>query len=534
MLLVSAGPAAWIALGHHDAQVRGLLRDALVSQSRDVVQRHAAIASDLRRWLSNGDARASQFPDPWLLAAPSRTMPIAGYASNACGRSDASGESTSWTSCVFGPPPLGALITKRDLDFWRRETWGAAAQDEAQQRRIELLGDTHVSNPSCSSAKHTEECTFRTPDGRSLVMRVDLQKRPHSGDVEDEARFEAILRTVLKLGLLVIVLMATWALALFASRRLLGVRDARGCAAPVDAWPVIRTTLFHTRGLERDAVERILDAARPQGAEAPSEIKVTRVNLATQALFTKLPEQGVTGPVLLTNLDIALTDATRRRDILVALERLVEDRRVQLLLHSRRSPLERLYHPERFPESGPDHMLTLDEALRWDNVLQKLDCTDLSHPERPRRHAHLSAVDHHRTWKLCTRAERLLLYQLATDRLANPRNQAVIDALIAQGLVRLNPWPQIVDPEFEAFVRTAENSKDLAEWQREASRASGKRARTTIVTIALLVLLVTVVWFNWTASDQFKIVSTILAASVAFLSQIGQAFSFVRSGAEKS
>ena len=533
MLLVSAAPAAWIALGHHDAQVRGLLRDALVSQSRDVVQRQAAIASDLRRWLSNGDARASQFPDPWVLAAASRTMPIAGYTSNACGLSDASDASNSWTSCVFGPPPLGALITKRDLDFWRRETWGAAAQDEAQQRRIELLGDTHASNPSCTSTKHTEECTFRSPDGRNLVMRVDLQERPRSGDAEDEARFETTLRTVLKLGAVGVVLMATWALGLFASRRLLGVRDGRGCAPPVEAWPVVRTTLFHTRGLDSDAVERLLDAARPQDSEAPAEIKVMRVNLATDALFTKLPEKSVTGPVLLTNLDIALTDATRRRDILVLLERLVEDRRVQLLLHSRRSPLERLYHPERFPESGPDHILKLDEALRWDNVLQKLDCMDISRPERPRRHAHLSAVDHHRTWKLCTRAERLLLYQLATDRLANPRNQAVIDALIAHGLVRLNPWPQIVDPDFEAFVRTAENSKDLAEWQREASRTSGKRVRNTIITVALMVLVVAVVWFNWTASDQFKIVSTILAASVAFLSQMGQAFSFVRSGAGK-
>ena len=111
--------------------------------------------------------------------------------------------------------------------------------------------------------------------------------------------------------------------------------------------------------------------------------------------------------------------------------------------------------------------------------------------------------------------------------------RAVIDALIAHGLVRLNPWPQIVDPDFEAFVRTAENSKDLAEWQREASRTSGKRVRNTIITVALMVLVVAVVWFNWTASDQFKIVSTILAASVAFLSQMGQAFSFVRSGAGK-
>ena len=51
---------------------------------------------------------------------------------------------------------------------------------------------------------------------------------------------------------------------------------------------------------------------------------------------------------------------------------------------------------------------------------------------------------------------------------------------------------------------------------------------------SLIVALVTVLWFSWTAGDQLKIISAILAASVAFLSQIGQAFNFVRGGGQKS
>lgn len=532
LLMVAAAPAAWIALGHHDVQMRGLLRDALVSASGEVMQRREAIASDLRRWLSGGDERRSEFPDAWVLAAPSRTMPIAGFAAGDCGMGSASVQ--AWTSCIFGPPPLGALITKRDLDFWRRETWGAATTDEAQQRRIELLGATVDSNPSCTSTQHTEHCSFRSADGRTIAMGVDLQKRERPA-VEDEERFDVLMRVVLNIAAFAGVVFASWALALFASRRLLG---AGRCAVPADAWPVLRSTVFHSRGLARAAVEDLLAAARPRSADVEPVDKapttpVMRVNLATDARLAQLCERSVVGPVLLTNLDIALTDAKRRRDILSVLERFADDAKVQLLIHSRRSPLERLYHPERFPESGPEHTLALEESLRWDNVLQKLDCFEIEEPERPTRHPHLSAADHHRTWKLCTRAERLLLYQLATGRLANPRNQAVIDALIARGLVALNPWPQIIDPQFEEYVRTAESAADLAQWQREASAASGKRVRTTLLTVMLVLLLAAVLWFNWTASDQFKIVSTILAASVAFLSQIGQAFNFVKSGPGK-
>ena len=533
LLLVSAAPAAWIALGHQDVQMRGLLRDSLLSASRDVVQRQNAIASDLRRWASNADTRARDFPEARKLAQPSATMPVAGFAAGDC--DNARADVGAWTVCVFGPPPLAGLITKRTIDFWRRESWTASAQDETQQRRIELLDAKEASNPSCTSAQSGETCLFQTADGRTLTMSIDLRHGGSPQAVDDETRFEIAMRAVFKLASFGAVLVLIYLLALFASRRLLGVREKHVHGTGSDVRPVQQAIVFYSRRLEAPAVEKALAAARSRATPTATDPTVTRVNLATDALFTELVDKGkLTGVVLLTNIDIALTDAARRRDILVALERLVDDPKVQLLIHSQSSPLERLYHPERYPESGADHTLSLDEALRWDNVLQKLEVRTVSEPEQPRRHAQLAAVDHHRIWKLSTRAERLLLYQLATDRLANPRNHAVIDALIARGLIRLNPWPDIVDPDFEAFVRTAENSKDLAEWQRQASQASGKRVRNTLITVSLVLVLIAVLWFNWSASDQFKIVSAILAASVAFLSQIGQAFNFIRSGAQRS
>jgi hypothetical protein len=43
--------------------------------------------------------------------------------------------------------------------------------------------------------------------------------------------------------------------------------------------------------------------------------------------------------------------------------------------------------------------------------------------------------------------------------------------------------------------------------------------------------LLVVVWFSWSAGDKFKILYAVVAGAVAFMGQIGQAFTFVRTGA---
>lgn len=538
LLLISAVPAAWMALAYHDVQMQGMLRDALLSANQDIERRQSAIASDLRRWLSGRQIDPDVFPDPWELTQPSQTMPVPGFTSGTCEDPDTPVGGDSWTTCVFGPMPLRRLVTKRELDFWRRETWDAAARDETQQRRIRLLGSTSEANPKCSPGVESysdvegrlnldgETCIFVQDGGASISISVALHES--TDDVSDDRmRFNAATSAAWKTTSLGAAFGVPWLLAAFASRRLLGVNDGADAQAKFNHRT--RSTLFHSRDLDAATAERIL--VDSQGVDGAASSPSTRINLATNALYSELISgKPLTGTLVLTNLDIALTDATRRPKILGVLERLIDDPEVKILIFSRTSPIERLYHPERYPESGPDHVMSLDEALRWDNVLQKLDCREVDELDTPRRHEHLRGVDHHRIWKLCTRAERLLLYQIATGRLANPRNQTVIQNLVRRGLVQVNPWPMITDNSFERFVRTAETSQDLAQWQREASRTSGSRARTAIIAAVLIAVLIVVVWFSWTAGDQLKIISTILAASVAFLSQIGNAMNFVRGG----
>lgn len=524
LLLISALPAAWMALGYHDVQVQGLLRDGLLAAARDVQQRTAVIASDLHRWLSSSDDRARNFPPAEVLARPSRIMPVPGYASGSCDDKSAAGGEDVWALCVFDAPPLATLITRRPLDFWRRETWDAAVQAPSQQRRIRLLGSMNGWNPTCESKGTVEECLFRTNDGRSFIVRAEQAARPGNPHDDDHRRFEAVIGRLSGVLAAVAALVATWVLSQFISRRLLGTglqRHAHRASSGAH-----RGVLFYSRKIPSEELDRLLKASC-----SGDNADVTQVDLASKALHTDLaPDRSITGRVLLTNLDIALVDAARRRDILEALERLVDDAQVQLLIFSSRSPIEQLYHPERYPESGPEHALPLEESLRWDNVLQKLECRDVGGVGIRREHAHLATVNHHRTWKLCNRAERLLLYELARGRLANPRNAEVIRALLARGLVTLDPWPKIADASFENFVRTAETTEEVALWQ-QAARGSGKRLRSTLTAILLVVLLLAVLWFSWSAGDKLKVVSAIVAGAVAFLGQIGQAFNFVRSGA---
>jgi hypothetical protein len=529
LLLISALPAGWMALGYHDVQVQGLLRDGLLGAAHDIQQRRAAIAGDLHRWLSSSEGRANDFPPAAKLAQPSKVMPVPGYRLGSCQGEPGKNRENVWALCVFDEPPLATLITRRDLDFWRRETWDASVQAETQQRRIRLLGSMSQWNPACRSHRTLEECAFHMIDGQNFTIRTEAAPTRNGVNDDDERRFEGIAGAFGSVFALLAAVFVTWMLSFFISRRLLGTnlrKDLHRGAAPATGHHGV---LFYSRRIPIEEIDRLLLALRSGGSGQTAG--VTRINLAAKAFHTELaPDRVIEGRVLLSNLDIALVDATRRRDVLDALERLVDNPRVQLLILCRRSPIEQLYHPERYPEAGPQHALAVEESLRWDNVLQKFECRDLENMDVPRTHPHLATVDHHRTWKLCSRTERLLLYELARGRLANPRNTTVIEALLSRGLLTLDPWPKIADQSFEKFVRTAETTDEVAQWQ-EANQDTGKRWRSTVMAILLGVLLLAVLWFSWSAGEKFKVVYAILAGAVAFLSQIGQAFNFVRAGA---
>ena len=74
-------------------------------------------------------------------------------------------------------------------------------------------------------------------------------------------------------------------------------------------------------------------------------------------------------------------------------------------------------------------------------------------------------------WKLCTRDERLALYQLATDKYINPANQDVIEHLYRRGYIKREPYFRITNQSFKHFILTAELLENVQDWESEANES---------------------------------------------------------------
>lgn len=95
-------------------------------------------------------------------------------------------------------------------------------------------------------------------------------------------------------------------------------------------------------------------------------------------------------------------------------------------------------------------------------------------------------------WSSCRQDEKLLLYQLAHDGLANGRNRRTLRRLIARGLVRRNPNLELFSESFRLYVLTAaerENIVMIARESRGASTWDSLRLPFFVIIISFLLLL---------------------------------------------
>jgi hypothetical protein len=95
-------------------------------------------------------------------------------------------------------------------------------------------------------------------------------------------------------------------------------------------------------------------------------------------------------------------------------------------------------------------------------------------------------------WASCQEAEKLLLFQLANDGLANGRNRRLLRRLIARGLVRRDPNLELFSESFRRYVLGAGRREDLVKRAREERGAStwdSLRVPFFIIIISFLLLL---------------------------------------------
>jgi hypothetical protein len=95
-------------------------------------------------------------------------------------------------------------------------------------------------------------------------------------------------------------------------------------------------------------------------------------------------------------------------------------------------------------------------------------------------------------WASCREDEKLLLYQLARNGLANGRNRRTLRRLIARGLVRRDPNISLFSETFRLYVLGAEQREHLvsrARAERGASTWDSLRVPFFVIIIAFLLLL---------------------------------------------
>ncbi|HEV7428238.1 MAG TPA: cache domain-containing protein [Thermoanaerobaculia bacterium] len=95
-------------------------------------------------------------------------------------------------------------------------------------------------------------------------------------------------------------------------------------------------------------------------------------------------------------------------------------------------------------------------------------------------------------WSSCRQYEKLLLYQLAHNGLANSRNRRTLRRLIARGLVRRNPNLELFSESFRLYVLDAADREDIVKIAREnrgASTWDSLRLPFFVIIISFLLLL---------------------------------------------
>jgi len=130
-------------------------------------------------------------------------------------------------------------------------------------------------------------------------------------------------------------------------------------------------------------------------------------------------------------------------------------------------------------------------------------------------------------WDAITESEQRLLFQLASHHLVNPRNERVVQRLLARkGLIRIDPYPRLFSPELKPLIRAAAVETHMD----SVHSAAGKSPWRTIGPVVFIILMMVIAWLSWAAGGTMKALSAILLATVAFLGQIGQLVNIARAG----
>jgi hypothetical protein len=88
-------------------------------------------------------------------------------------------------------------------------------------------------------------------------------------------------------------------------------------------------------------------------------------------------------------------------------------------------------------------------------------------------------------WSTCTQDERLVLYQLAQDGWANPKNELAIQHLQRRRLVTLAPGLRIMNESFRRFIRNSQYHEEIVTWEREGDQSVWRYLKLSLGILAV-------------------------------------------------
>jgi hypothetical protein len=123
-------------------------------------------------------------------------------------------------------------------------------------------------------------------------------------------------------------------------------------------------------------------------------------------------------------------------------------------------------------------------------------------------------------WSSLTSSERLVLYQLAQDGWANPKNTAAFQQLESKYLIRKLPMYRIMNESFRSFIASTEHADEIGEWEKQQKQSTWRVFR--LVTIALGLALG--IWFFHSQAALSKELAGYVAAVATLLTTVSALF----------
>ncbi|MCW8092775.1 hypothetical protein [Alteromonas sp. ASW11-130] len=125
---------------------------------------------------------------------------------------------------------------------------------------------------------------------------------------------------------------------------------------------------------------------------------------------------------------------------------------------------------------------------------------------------HAGAIFRYR-WEQCTKHERMLLYNLATDHLANPLGYGPLSHLIRRGYIIKRAIWRIGSESFKNFILTAESNEIFKRWLLESEESIWRYARIPIFTFIIVLAGVMI----YSATEAIEPVLGLLTALLTLL-----------------